>query len=307
MSKSRLTAYFYLIIVAAIWGAAGPVIKYLLASFPVLTIIVFLTYRFLLSSVVLLPVFWVSKPKLPNKLRDWTILIIAGLLGSSVNLLFTFWGIQKTTALDATLLSTIGPILVVMAGVLFLKEQVTRREALGLAVVIAGTVLTILQPILETGGFSGNIVGNGLIMLANLTWVGYVVISKIELSHRYTPLTLTTTSFMAGFVSLLPIAMLEVGSLGKLWEVLTSVSLAVHAGVFFLGVLSGALAYVLYQEGQRRIEISEANLFSYLSPLFAIPLAVFWLGEQITLPYILGAGIIAAGVVVAETGRRRNK
>jgi drug/metabolite transporter (DMT)-like permease len=72
-----------------------------------------------------------------------------------------------------------------------------------------------------------------------------------------------------------------------------------------MALLSGSLAYFLYQKAQKTIEASEATLFSYLSPLFAIPLAVFWLKEEITIFYLLGAVIVAIGVIIAESKRRK--
>ena len=49
MNPKRLRSYIYLVIVAAIWGAAGPVIKFTLRELPPFT---FLTYRFLITSLV---------------------------------------------------------------------------------------------------------------------------------------------------------------------------------------------------------------------------------------------------------------
>ena len=304
MTKSRITAYVYLLLVALIWGVAGPVIKFTLAD---LSPVVFLTYRFFLTSLVLAPVFLISKPRLPDTWREWGLVILVGLLGSSVNLWLLFAGYARTTALDGTLLSATAPILVVVAGVMFLKEELTRREQLGLAVVLAGVVVTIFQPLVEAGGVAlSSIGGNLLVMGANLAWAAYVVLSKVSLKHKYLPLTLITISFGVGFMSMLPVAVLQTGSVGGLITQIKTVPVAAHAGVWYMALVSGALAYVLFQEGQKRIEVSEATLFSYLSPIFAAPLAVWWLSETITLPYLLGAGIIAAGVGIAGARGRRN-
>jgi drug/metabolite transporter (DMT)-like permease len=52
--------------------------------------------------------------------------------------------------------------------------------------------------------------------------------------------------------------------------------------------------------GERTIEVSEAALFTYLTPLFSIPIAIVWLNEKITPIFIVGAIIIATGVIIAE-------
>jgi len=67
-----------------------------------------------------------------------------------------------------------------------------------------------------------------------------------------------------------------------------------------MALLSGNLAYYLYVRAQKTIEVSEAVLFNYLQPLFTIPLAIFWLGESLSTSFIIGAIIIAFGLVIAE-------
>jgi len=125
MNPHRLRAYIYLIVVAAIWGIAGPIIKFTLPSLPPL---IFLTYRFLLSTVTFLPIALLKKAKRPAKAKDFITLTIIALLGSSINLSFIFYGYSFTTALDASLLSATGPIFVVTASALFLKERVTKKK-----------------------------------------------------------------------------------------------------------------------------------------------------------------------------------
>jgi len=68
-------------------------------------------------------------------------------------------------------------------------------------------------------------------------------------------------------------------------------------------ILSSVVAYFAFELGLKLIEASEATLFAYLQPIFAAPVAVFWLGEKITPPFLLGAGIIAIGVVLTEYRR----
>jgi drug/metabolite transporter (DMT)-like permease len=67
-----------------------------------------------------------------------------------------------------------------------------------------------------------------------------------------------------------------------------------------MAILSGSIAYTLWARAQRTIEIGEAAVFSYLYPIFAAPLAVFWLKEKITMPFVIGATVIAVGVFIAE-------
>ncbi len=298
MNPHRLRAYIYLIIVAAIWGIAGPVIKFTLPSLPPF---IFLTYRFFISSIILLPIIFFKKAKAPASIKDFVILTLIALLGSSINLGFLFYGYNYTTALDASLLSATAPLFVVAASAFFLKERVTKKEKIGLLIAFLGTLAIIFQPLAENKIlFRENILGNVLVVISNFTWVLYIILSKFGLKHKYDPLYMTAYTFFVGFITLLPLAALQAGSLSNLVVLITDSPVQTHLGVLYMALLSGSLAYFLYQRAQKTIEASEATLFLYLSPLFATPLAVLWLGESITIFYLLGAAIVAIGVIIAE-------
>lgn len=303
MNPHRLRAYIYLIIVAAIWGIAGPVIKFTLPSLPPF---IFLTYRFFISTIVFLPIVLFKKTKAPSNIKDVAILTLIALLGSSINLSLLFYGYTYTTALDASLLSATAPVFVVIASIFFLKERVTKKEKIGLFIAFLGTLVIIFQPLAENKIlFRENILGNILIAIANIAGVFYVILSKYGLRKKYDPLYMTFYMFFIGFITLLPLAALQAGSLPNLVSLIVNSSLQAHLGVLYMALLSGSLAYYLYQKAQKTIEASEAALFSYLSPLFAAPLAVFWLKEEITIFYLLGVAIVATGVIIAENKRRK--
>lgn len=71
-------------------------------------------------------------------------------------------------------------------------------------------------------------------------------------------------------------------------------------GIAYMAILSGIIAYISYQYALQKIEASEASVFYYLQPLFAIPVAVIFLQESLSLVFFVGALIIAAGVYLAE-------
>lgn len=298
MSKDRVKSYILLLIVAAIWGVAGPVIKYTLPDFPPM---IFLTYRFFISSILMLPIVWVMKPKFPKSKREIVMLTIAGLMGSSINLGFTFFGFDRTSVLDVTVIGNTAPIFVVLGGMLFLKEKVTKKEILGIIITFIGTIIVIFEPMFNDGLFNiSSLTGNLLMVIANITWVIYIIISKKELRHKVDIMLMTTYMFVLGFLSTLPFAIMETKGIVNLLLTISLAPLNAHLGVWYMAVISGSLAYFLYQEGQKKIEASEATLFGYLSPLFAAPLAVFWLKEEVTLPFIVGTAVVIVGVFIAE-------
>lgn len=299
MNPARARAYIELLIVSVIWGIAGPVIKYTLGGFDSLT---FLIYRFGLSSIVAIASFILLKTRLPKDRKTLWDLITYGFLTSTVALGFLFFGLENTTVLDMSLITLAVPLLVMIAGVVFLNEHVTKREKIGMAIALAGTFLTIIEPLLQDGNGALRLSGNVLIIGYLIATAWSAVLAKEVLRAGVSPLTMTNVSFIIGFLSLLPFAL--IANRHSLIAI-PSVPLPYHLGVFYMALLSGSLAYYLGNKAQKTIEIGEAAVFAYLYPIFSTPLAVVWLGEKITPTFWVGAVVITIGVMVAELKKKR--
>ena len=301
MNPYRLQAYILLLIVPVIWVVAGLVIKFTLGYFDPL---VFLAYRFAISSVASLLTALLIGFKLP---KDKSIILLAlfyGFLTTTVALGLLFFGFDETTAIDATLISATGPIFISAGGLIFLKEHVTLRERVGMGIAFVGTAITILEPILRNGnGFAG-LVGNILVFTSILVGVATAIFAKILLRKELHPVAATNLSFWVGFATLTPLALIIHSPAGLIAQIKTS-PLPFHLGVIFMALISGNLAYTLWHKAQKTIEVGEVSVFGYLYPVFATPLAILWLREKITLPFLVGAGVITLGVIIAEFKKRR--
>lgn len=296
MNPHRLRAYFYLLVVTIIWGAAEPIIKFTLGAIPALT---FITYRFFLSAILAVLTFAFVGFHLPKPSKTLLPVLLYGFLTSTVTLGLLFFGLEKTTVLDTTLITTISPLIIVLSGVIFLQDRITKSEKLGMAVAVVGTSITLIQPLINAGTSSLRLSGNILIFAYLITNALSVVILKKLLRDGVSSLLLTNIAFIIGFVSLVPVLFSQT-SPSEVISSLTHTPLIYHLGVFFMAIVSGNIAYTLSNMGQKSIEVSEAALFSYLYPLITTPLAVLWLGEDITPAFIAGAVLITIGVIIAE-------
>lgn len=294
--NKRLTAYLLLLAVAVIWGAALPVIKFTLGGFNPL---IFLTYRFGVSAVISLVLILLLGLHVPRKKQVFLLTLGYGFLTSTITLGLLFLGVEKTTAVDTTLIAATAPILVTIAGVLFLREHVTQRERIGIALAFTGVVVTLLEPILKNGDGTTGLGGNILVFASVLAGVASAVMAKVILRKEVSPGAAVNISFIVGFLTLFPVALFLYPP-QTLIQQIQVVPLSYHLGLWYMAVFSGNIAYFLWHKAQKTIEVGEAGLFTYLQPVFAIPLAVLWLRETISPPFIAGAAAIAAGVFIAE-------
>jgi drug/metabolite transporter (DMT)-like permease len=300
MNPARKRAYIELLIVTIIWGFAAPIIKYTLTGF---SPAVFLTYRFFISTVIAIIFFAIYGLKLPKKPKVLWLTLFNGFLLTTVTLGLLFFGTEKTTSIDSNLISAMAPITIAIAGVFFLKEHITKRESWGILIALAGTLITIIEPILKFKDGFGGLEGNLLVFASVLVGAIVAVLTKIILRDEVDAMTATNLSFVVGFITILPFGLPEI--LNSKFQILTSVPLSYHLGVFYMAILSGTLGYFLWHKAEKSIEISEVSLFAYLYPVFGTPLSVLWLKEKITPPFVIGSIIIAIGVILAEWKKRR--
>lgn len=299
MKFARIRAYLMLLVVAIIWGIASPVIKYTLEGFSPL---LFLTYRFGISTILAIIIFLTFGLHIPKDRKTFLLMLFTGFLTSTVALGLLFLGLENTTVLDSSLITLASPLIISTAGVMFLNEKITKREKIGMAIAIFGTILTIIEPLLQNDHFLPKLSGNILVLGYVIITVIATVLTKKLLQRGVNPLTLTNFSFIVGFLTLLPFAILNNQNI---LLSITSIKFNYHLGVLYMAILSGSLAYFLSNKAQKTIEIGEQSLFAYLYPIFSLPIAVIWLGEKITTTIVVGGIVIIIGVAIAEIKRSR--
>jgi drug/metabolite transporter (DMT)-like permease len=296
----RLRAYVYLILTSLIWGVAAVVIKLTLSGIEPLA---FLTYRFLVSSIFALLWIAIAHQKyvalLFSNIKNLVLCLAYGALVSTIALGFLFLGLSKTTVLDLSLIDLLGPITVALLGVVFLKEHFTHRKKLGTAIAFTGAVLILIGPQFFEKREDGILIGNFFVFLYVLSDSISSVILKKMLREKFPPLFLVNFSFIVGFLTIAPVSLIKY-SPNSLINLIARLPLQYHAGVWFMAIISGSLAFFLRALGQKTIEIGEAGIFTYLISVFSAPLAIIILGEKLTPNLILGTVIIVAGIIIAE-------
>lgn len=288
----RNLAILSLVLATIIWGAAAPIFKWALFNIPPFTL-GFLRFSF--AAFLLLP-FCFRLLKVQGK--DWGEIILAGILGVFLNVAFFFLGIQRTLAINASVITMFVPILTLFAAAIFLKENLTKKLVWAAVLSTLGVVFILLEPIIK-GGLDIQLLGDFLLILAGLSWVGYEVLSK-KLFRHYSPLAITFYSFLIGGFAFLPFAIREY-YVDPSW--ILQIDVRGVTGIFYGIFFSSLLGYFAWQWGLSKIPASEAGFFIHLNPVANILVAVPLLGEKVTPPFLFGALLVGLGVYLAEHKR----
>ncbi len=281
--------YFALILAHLIWGANFVVAKITLHEFPPMSL-AFL--RFALASLFLAPFLLSETKKVRLKKEDLPKLIAVGVLIITLNITFFFEGIKRTTAIDASVLTLILPILSVLLGWWFLKEKIFLVNLFGVLLGFAGAVVIVGVPQFFVGTISNEaFLGNILIVLASISWVVGALISK-KLLTKYSSLIVTAVAFLVGTVTFLIPAWMEYIS-NPTW--LNQITIVGILGLVYMTLLSSISAYFLFEWGLSKTSVAIADLFQYIEPPLATFLAVSLLSEKLSPSFIIGAVFIAIG------------
>ncbi len=304
--------YIALFLAHLIWGVNFVVAKITLQEFPPMTL-AFL--RFALASLFLAPFFIAqTKKSIPSgrqikvDKKDLPKLIAVGVLIITLNITFFFEGIKKTTAIDASVLTLIIPILSVILGWRFLKEKLNLVNIAGIVFAFVGALAVVGITKVFTGPDSVQIlIGNVLIILSSIAWVFGALIAK-KLLNKYSSLVVTAIAFMVGTITFLIPAAGEYLQNPNWTQQITILGIL---GLSYMTILSSISAYYLFEWGLSKTSVTAADLLQYIEPIAATLLGVTILGEKTSTSFFIGAVLIAIGAYLGtlskETHHRRHK
>ena len=281
----------YVALATILWGT-----DYLFAKIALREVspVSFAAIRTLISTAVMLSLFLRREPDWRVKPRHlWSLLGLA-LLGTFANRIFWAAGMNLTTASNASLLSTTSPIFVLIVSFFLFRATVTRRSALGIFISFIGVSLVIQGDWLEWARGGGNFWGDLCMLMASLTWAFFTVLAKF-LMKEYSSDKVTAYIMVIGSLLYLPFLGNEhPGGWG-------GVSALGWVSVLYVALTGNLLAYLLWMRGIQNIGPLRTILYSYLTPVTAILLAVPFLNETLTLAQIGGALVVFAGVFLARS------
>lgn len=294
MTKSRTFAYIALTANAIIWGAAFPIIK------PALDLISptqYLYLRFLLAGLISIPILLYYYIKIKPKASYLIKVLLIELAGIALPLIVLYEGLAKTSALEASLIGSTGPIFIVIGSMWFLHERESKREWQGLSLSLLGSLILVIEPLINGHTFIGSsLLGNLYIVGYNLLYTAYVIIAK-KIYKKKPPLYLGSLTYLGTAL----IYWLILSGSNELPSFSLLQNPVVLIPVLYMAIPGGIIAFALYLYAQSKIEVSEANLFTYLHGVVSIPTSFILLGEKPSILTIFAIIMIAYGVYRAET------
>lgn len=233
--------------------------------------------------------------------KDLLRLVACGFFGVAVNQLFFFEGLNLSTPINASIIMTINPIIVIIISFFMLKESFGIKKIFGVLMGLVGAGILILNN--GEIDLSNNLrTGNILVLINASSYAFYLVIVK-PLMTRYNPITILTYVFGFGMLFVLPFGYDELCNIN--WNIMPK---TIFWQIIFVVFCTTFLAYLFNAYALKNLNPTTVSIYIYIQPVLASVFAVFWGIDKINNEKITSALIIFIGVyLVSQQNRPKDK
>lgn len=296
----RLPWQAQFVLLALIWGSSFLLIKVgLLALVPLQVS----GLRIVSGAVFLLVLALATRTRWPRELSTYAHLAVTGFLLSALP--WTLFALSETRISSA--LAGIGnavtPVGTMVLSLLFLpSDRPTARKVVAVGIGLVG-VVTIVQPWRASG--RPDLLGFGMVLLASLSYGAGWVWNRRFVGHRdlggfaQPALQLVMASVEMAVAYAVAYAIGQAPTPTALTGTAPQRAWAV-AAVLVLGLVGSGLAIWLQYNIVRAAGPTIGTMVTYVIPVVAVALGVAFLGERLSWPQVVGAGLVIAAALVTQ-------
>jgi drug/metabolite transporter (DMT)-like permease len=289
----RNSPYFLLFLATCIWGGNFIAGKALVTHMPPLTLS---AVRWSIAFVCMLPFFgkeaWFLRA---DFIRHWRMICFLSLTGVAGFNSLTYIAVQFTSSINASLMNSATPIMVVILSWLMLKERIAWSALPGIIISMAGVVWIIGRGSMEALLSLSFNKGDLWMLLAVLCWSLYSIGMK-RAAGLFPASPLLFVQAAAALLLLIPLSTVELLSTGH--AIAWSASLGI--GLLYIGLFASIVAFLSWN---RAIELAGPQRcagFLNLIPLFSTLFAMSFTGESFHVYHLLGVILIFMGVYLTQ-------
>lgn len=295
MQKEKLKGHLAIAAAYTIFGL-NVVFNKDIANAAVISPMVLFTLRAIGASAIFwLVSFFLPEEKVPKE--DLPRIALASMVGLFIPQLTFLYAITMSTAIDTTIMGTLGPIFTMIFAFFFLKEPITLKKAGGVALSFAGVLFLIFNSVYSGGASSSSVTGIALLLINSISFSMYLGVFR-PLISRYSVVTFMKWTFLFALLASLPF------SLGGLLKTdFSIISQRVWMEIGFLIIFATFVAYFLIPLGQKRIRPTLVSLYAYIQPVIAAGISIMTGIDTLNWQKIAAIVLIAGGVVTVSFSR----
>jgi drug/metabolite transporter (DMT)-like permease len=284
------SAYVLLAFASLCWSGNHVVGRAIAGHIPPLMIS---TIRWFVPALIL----WsIARPKIqqdwPIIRQHWRILLWLGATGGVLFSALQYIGLQYTSALNASILNSLVPVLIIAAGALIFRDRIAVIQLVGIATSLTGVLIVVTRGNLDALQHLNFNAGDIIIVFNMIVFAIYVVYLRLRpqihwMSFLFVLAVVSATGTM-------PFAILEAAS-GQKYEL----TILTFAAILYVSIFPSVLAFAAWNRGVELIGANRSGPFLHLIPLFTALLASTFLDEKLMLFHVLSLMMILCGIWLA--------
>ena len=288
----RVSPYLLLVLTTLFWGGNFNVGRAVAGEVPPLGLSF---WRWMVAWMIIFPIaygpMWRKRQLL---VEHWFLLLLLAVTGVTLFNSLVYLGLQTTTAINASLMQSINPVLIILLSILLLGHRPQVMQWLGVIVSMSGAIVILARgdvAVLSELKFAS---GDLLVLLAVFLWGFYtVLLKKLPVELRGLPVLGYTVTL--GTVLILPFYLLETWG-GRP----VPLSPASIASILYVAIFPSVLAYLFWNHATVRLGPERTGQFSHLIPVFGVLIATLVLGESLQTYHFAGILLVGAGLLLAN-------
>ncbi|AUM74910.1 DMT family transporter [Paracoccus jeotgali] len=274
---------------AVMWASAFTTTRMIVVAAPPLTALVI---RFAISAVLGIMLARAMGQSWRLSRAEWRVLILFGIMQNALYLGLNWIAMQWVEAAAASIIASMMPLLVAFFGWLWLGERLRMPAVIGLAMGVAGVVL-IMGVRLQHGL---SLFGALLCLIAVVALTVATLVVRGSGGSRNMMMIVALQMAVGAVVLALPAALLE-------WGRPIDWSCQLIVAFLYTILAPGLAATFIWFQLVNRIGAVRAATFHFLSPIFGVAIAALLLGERFGASDVIGAIIIAVGILLVQTAK----
>lgn len=290
MQFSPATLKMLVILCFTIWGGAMIGMKYAFESF--------LVFHVVFARVAFAGVFYLvllgKWKNLPYQKGDWKYLVAMVAFEPCLFFLFETFSMKFTTASQGGVIAACFPLCASLAGWIFLKEKLSSRTVIAIFLAVIGVAISSYFAPGDKRA-SNPLLGNLLMLGAVLSTTGYAICARI-ITKRYSFLAVSAIQALGGTIVFFPLLFFA--------PVPTDITMPALAGLLYVAVGVGIIAYFLFNLSISFMPAGIVALYGNLIPVFTLLFAYILLGEKMNTLQIAGICIALAGIIISSVSKK---
>jgi drug/metabolite transporter (DMT)-like permease len=292
----QLKAHLSLFVANLIYGANYTIAKEVMPDY-------IMPFGFILLRVIgATLIFWIlhlfyKKETILNK--DYGKLAMCGLFGVAINQLLFFKGLDMSTPINAAIIMTANPVMVLIFAAIIIREAITFKKSMGILLGLSGAALVILQN--AAFSISSETQLGDLLVFINATSYGLYLVLVKPLMVKYHPITIVKWVFLFGFIYVFPFGYGELSQVN--WASMPTIIIAC---ILFVVIGTTFFAYLLNIIALKELSPSIVSYYIYLQPILATVFALVLGKDEIDPIKIIGSVLIFSGVFLISTPSQKS-